>query len=441
MDEDTLKGELAEQYIAELCSNAYMKDFCFRNPQLDGRELCDFLIILGEHAIIWQIKNLKLSDGKLKQKEVDKAIRQCHGAKRKLLAHQAVTFSNISNEKKSIDISRIKEVHLIAAIEGGIPNMHTDNQNGDKSRVHVFFSDTTKFALKYLNTVADLVEYLGNRSLLASKLSAQMILIGSEKDLMAEYLTNARTFGDLEQPNKADLIVLEYENAADKFESKQGVLERLEQDAIYGSLWDHLIDKQRAGIVYEDASPDITQEDRDTTLSTMMSHTALEKRMLGGAFLDAAQSALKAHKDSSAESRTSFRRYCPMAGVTYAFWFFEGSWKEDIKLRQSILYFISIAARVKFPDNHTVIGIATEIDMLEKSDCGYDWIHLIVDDDEKLLEELNEPATKEVLQKLGILTNPTMRTTQMSEYPNEENLTSNGPIYKGRIEVPKKRDE
>ena len=238
-----------------------------------------------------------------------------------------------------------------------------------------------------------------------------------------------------EHSDEVDTVVLEFDGAADRFEKSQGVLERLEQDAIYGKMWDHLIDMQRAGIVHEDVSPDVTQDDRDVMLSAMMNHTALEKRMLGKAFFDAARRALEAHNNSDSKVTASFRRYCLVSGITYIFCFIGGSWEQRIEFRRCFLYYASIGARVNFPDNHTVIGIAAEIDMLEKRTCGYDWSYLEEPDDEKLQEILDDQVTKDMLRDLGILADPTMQVSQVNEYPGQKNPISSGPLYKGRIEM------
>lgn len=83
------KESAAETLIADLCGDAFFQDFCFKNPYVgtgkDRKELCDILVVLGDTAIIWQIKNIKLGeDGHFMQSDIAKAVKQCRGAKRKL---------------------------------------------------------------------------------------------------------------------------------------------------------------------------------------------------------------------------------------------------------------------------------------------------------------------------------------------------------------------
>ncbi len=96
------KGKISEEYIATLCSNAFQKDFCFKNPFVDGRELCDVFVVLRSKVIIWQIKSLKEKEGMVKEGEIDKAIKQCLGAKRKLKQKTTIELVNVNGEKKSL---------------------------------------------------------------------------------------------------------------------------------------------------------------------------------------------------------------------------------------------------------------------------------------------------------------------------------------------------
>lgn len=119
------------------------------------------LVVLDDIAIIWQIKNIKLKSGQFNTSDIEKAIRQCRGARRRLLKLGTVNFKNVSGKSKVIDTTKIKEVFLIAAIEGGMPDFGRYYDDGNNSgNVHIFFENFTRFAVKHLNTVSDFVEYL-----------------------------------------------------------------------------------------------------------------------------------------------------------------------------------------------------------------------------------------------------------------------------------------
>ncbi|RZD14008.1 MAG: hypothetical protein EVJ47_07150 [Candidatus Acidulodesulfobacterium ferriphilum] len=72
-----IKGKNAEELIHELATKSFFIDWCFPNPKLpDNKELCDLLVIFDDIAIIFQIKNLKLKNGKYNKSEVKKNIKQ-----------------------------------------------------------------------------------------------------------------------------------------------------------------------------------------------------------------------------------------------------------------------------------------------------------------------------------------------------------------------------
>src|SRR6266702_8714159 len=108
------KGTSAEVLIADLCKEAFFQDFCFRNPYYrKGKELCDVLVILGDKAIVWQIKNIKLGkDGFFSKGEIEKAIKQCRGAKRSLSTAKVLNLTNVAGVSKTIDTSKVKNVYL-----------------------------------------------------------------------------------------------------------------------------------------------------------------------------------------------------------------------------------------------------------------------------------------------------------------------------------------
>src|SRR2546422_11573707 len=76
------KGQRAEAIIHDLATGTFLTDWCYPNPKKqDGNELCDLLIVVDDTAIIWQIKDLKVdAEGKYKEAEVAKSLRQLGGA-------------------------------------------------------------------------------------------------------------------------------------------------------------------------------------------------------------------------------------------------------------------------------------------------------------------------------------------------------------------------
>lgn len=408
------KGEAAEQLIAALCKDAFFEDFCFKNPYYTkGKELCDVLVVLGEVAIIWQIKNIKLKSGQFNASDIEKAIKQCRGARRQLLKLGTVTLKNVAGKDKTIDTSKIKEVFLIAAIEGGTPDFdryYEDEKDGN-GNVHIFFEGLTRFAVKHLNTVSDFVEYLRHKEkfLVAHK---NIILTDGEENLLALYLQNKRTFGNMEDAKDVDMMMVDLEGVADELEnSDKDYAEKLEADH-WSKGWDELIEKKRAGLMLDGSEPN--DPDHDKFLQKMMSHNRFERRVLGKQFFDAAAlAAEQPYKDMFV-----YKRLVPQNdhNVTYLF-LFVGDQNTPREVRQKILYATALAAKQVMPQNDMLIAIATELHMVKTPQCSFEWVMLDMTDGE-FEKEFGDEA-REYRDKLNIWKKPIAYETTAWEYPSD----------------------
>lgn len=408
------KGSAAEALIAKLCSDAFFQDFCFKNPYIgvgkDRKELCDVLVVLDEIVVIWQIKNIKLGkDGHFKKSDIDKAISQCRGAKRKLTSIGKIQLTNVAGNEKTIDASKIKEVYLIAAIEGGLSEFGSFYDDSSKGDVHIFFEEFTRYATKHLNTVADFVRYLKNKERFLND-GKSLVINGGEEELLALYINNNRTFGNMEG-KKATHIFLDTEGSAEELESDEGYKDKQEADEYWGKAWDMLIQKKSAGLPRNgDTSK---PEDRDKFLAKMMSHDRFERRILGKTFIDAA---IESSKHSERETFV-FRRYYPLPGVTYVFAFM-GSLDGDKQARQSMLYVAALAAKKQFPKNNIVIAVVSEQAMINNPNGeSFDWVLLDISDEE--LKQAITPEIEALMVKYNFLQKPKIGAFTAYEYPED----------------------
>jgi hypothetical protein len=408
------KGEAAEQLIGALCKDAFFEDFCFINPYYaKGKELCDVLVVLGYVAIIWQIKNIKLKDGQFNHSDVEKAINQCRGARRKLLKLGTVTFKNVVGKEKIIETSKIMEVFLIAAIEGGTPdfNKYYDDETNNKGNVHIFLEGMTRFATKHLNTVTDFVEYLRKKeTFLASH--KNIILSGGEENLLAVYLQNKRTFGNMEEAKEVDMMWANLEGAANTLENDdKEYAEKLEADH-WSKGWDELIEKKRAALTQNGSEPN--DPDHDKFLQKMMNHSRFERRVLGRQYFDAAVLAAKQpYRDSFV-----YKRLLPQdeRGVTYLFLFF-GNQNSPRETRQKILYATALAAKQIMPQNNMLIAVATELHMIKTPSNSFEWVMLDMAADE--FEKEYGDEAREYRVKMNIWKKPIAYRSTVWEYPSD----------------------
>lgn len=408
------KGKAAEQLIAALCNDAFFEDFCFKNPfYVKGKELCDVLVVLDHVAIIWQIKNIKLKNGHFSKSDIEKAIKQCRGAKRQLLKLGIATFKNIAGKDKTIDTSKIKEVFLIAAIEGGTPdfNRYYDDEEKDNGNVHIFLEKPTRFATKHLNTVSDFVEYLRYKEKFFRD-HRSVILGGGEENLLAIYLKNKRSFGNAENIKDANIIFLDLDGEADELENEDpDYAEKLAADEI-SSGWDFLIKKKREGLLLN-GSPSNSPE-HDKFLQKMMSHNRFERRILAQNFFDAACKAA----GHPYNEELVYRRLVPQddSNVTYLFAFM-GNQNSSRETRKKMLYATALAAKQVMSQNSMLIALATELHMVKMPDCSFEWVMFDLPNSE--FEKKFGDKAREYRNKLHIWEKPEIQRTTAWEYPSD----------------------
>lgn len=408
------KGAAAEQLIAALCKDAFFGDFCFKNPYyVRGKELCDVLVVLGDVAIIWQIKNIKLKDGQFNGTDIEKAIRQCRGARRQLLKLGTITFKNIASKEKTIDTSKIKEVFLITAIEGGTPDFdrYFDDGTNNNGNVHIFFEGLTRFATKHLNTVSDFVEYLRHKEKFLEE-HKNIILTDGEENLLALYLQNNRTFGNMEDTKDVDVMMVDLEGVADELEnSDKDYAEKLNADH-WSEGWDELIEKKRAGLLLDGTAADSPEHDK--FLQKMMSHNRFERRVLGKQFFDAAMLAA----EQPYKEMFVYKRLVPIDdhNVTYLFLFI-GDQNTPRETRQKILYATALAAKQVMPQNDMLIAIATELYMVKTPSYSLEWVMFDMSADE--FEKEFGDETREYRDKLNIWKKPKVYHSHAWEYPSD----------------------
>lgn len=408
------KGEAAEQLITSLCKDAFFEDFCFKNPYYaKGKELCDVLVVLGDTAIIWQIKNIKLKAGQFNSSDIEKAIKQCRGARRKLLGLGTVSLNNIAGKPKMIDTSKIKETFLIAAIEGGTPDFdrYYDDGTGINGNVHIFFEELTRFATRHLNTVTDFVEYLHHKEKFLGE-HKNIILASGEENLLALYLQNKHTFGNMEDANGVDMMMVDLEGVADELENNdKDYAEKLEADR-WSEGWDALIEKKRAGL-FMDGSP-ADGPDHDKFLQKMMNHNRFERRILGKHFFDAAALAAEyPYKETFV-----YKRLVPQddSNVTYVFLFI-GNHDTSREYRQNVLHATALAAKQVMPQNDMLIAIASELHMIKTPSCSFEWVMFDMTADE-FEKEFGDEA-REYRDKLNIWKKGKKYETKAWEYPSD----------------------
>ena len=387
------KGKNAENILQHLAKKTFLADWCYLNPRLPNKnELCDLLVVYDEIAIIWQIKNLKLNkQGKYDQSEVEKNLRQLSGARRQLFDLETpIELENPFRRKEVFNPNTIKEIYLISVLFGKGEEMSSFVEEIKKYKVHVFDKDFTQVVLNELDTITDFIEYLRQKEILIKK-NKSLLIVGGEKELLAFYLFNNRSF---KRFDNADHITIE-EGSWEYLQNKPEYLAKKKEDKI-SYLWDGIISRahESSSKEYELVARELARPNR------------VQRRLLSKAFRDAR---LNAHNDIIHDL---YRRIVVTDDATYCFLLQDDP--EPRGRRKEDLGTICFIARGKNIKNKKVIGIATE--KKNKPTCSYDFCLMYIPEWTNELQKQSENIQK----KYKIFIDSYICHIREEEYPIQE---------------------
>lgn len=384
-----LKGKNAENFVYELAKKSFLEDWCYPNPKLpNGKEICDLLIVYDEIIIIWQIKDLKLDEnGKYKKSEVEENLNQMSTARSRLFGlNIPIELENPRRGKEIFDPKLIKEIYLLSALLGEGEDYFSPVEVVKGHVIHTFTREFTEIVLNELDTIKDFVGYLREKERLISANNG-IIINGGEKELLAYYLMNERSFEKLKE---FDLSLI-LEGFWKELQKRPEYIAKKEKNKIsYG--WDDIVNRaHRCGGEYEKVAKELARPNR------------FERRCLSKAFFDA-------HVKSHHGDKNTFRRILKTEGTTYCFVFLDDP--EPRNRRKALLANVCFIARGIHKDNKKVIGIATEKKI--RPTGSYDFclleIPIWTDKEQKEMENLKKEA--------DIFLNPKWGFVHEDEYPN-----------------------
>lgn len=383
-----LKGKNAEDFVYELAKKSFLTDWCYRNPVIpNGKELCDMLVVYDDVAIIWQIKDLKVEDGKYKESEFIQNTNQILTARNRLFGLKLpIELDNPRRGKENFNPNDIKRIHLISAVLVDDSLFFPLVEEVKGQIVHTFNREFTEIALTELDTIKDFIGYLEEReSLIKSNL--KIMLFGGERELLAYYLMNDRSFNNLKEHS---LAIID-EGLWKELHKKQEYIAKKTEDQI-SYLWDSMIDRaHEGGGNYEKIARELARPNR------------FERRYLSKAF---AEAQIKAHHEKYSNH---LRRLVKAENTTYCFGFLDE--KERRESRQNMIQTLCFVARGTIKENKKVIGIATEMKI--KPSCSYDFCFLEL----PAWTKEEDKQMKEIQEKTGVFLNPELKFVHEDEYP------------------------
>jgi hypothetical protein len=456
----------SEKFLSQLCKHSFLSLWSFPNTYKndgmsngkgDGQELCDLLIVFGNHILIFsdkdcaypQSENSYLNWSRWYRRAIKKNAEQIWMAEKWLLNFPNRIFLDkkcitpfpleIPNKKNAI-IHRIVVAHSgsnecskqlggsgslmivpaiigdqhMAPVGGKCQPFAIGQINPKKGYVHVFDDTSLKIIMSTLDTISDFVEYLLKKEKFI--LSNRLGFASGEDDLLAYYLH------DVGPDDHHDFILEENVNILSineglwkSFSKSPQRMRQIEANRISYS-WDHLIEEFLGHIVngtsYYISHPNL--KDQDTIFRILAKENRTRRRLLADALISGIA-------DTSKDGKLT-RTICPSnPGDPYYVFLLVSrpsnvDFEEFRNIRLGILQKYCLITKLRYPEAKDIVGIATEPGLdsdLKSEDCIYFNGNLWDDSTKKEAEEFQAE-----LQKAGLLKKRKMFYDNIKEYPD-----------------------
>lgn len=208
---------------------------------------------------------------KYKTSKVKKNMHQLSTARHRLFElNVPIDLVNPKRRIEKFDPKSIKNVYLISALLGKSEDYYSALTIVDGKIIHTFTREFTEIILKELDTVRDFVQYLKRKEEFFSH-DVRMAIEGGEKELLAYYLWNGRSFEEKEKPH----FVAIQEGFWEELQHRPECIAKKNEDKI-SYEWDSIINRvHTCGKEYERVARELARTNR------------FERRCLSKAFFEA----------------------------------------------------------------------------------------------------------------------------------------------------------
>ena len=262
------KGNLGEDFVNQLAYKSFLQYWCYPSPideHGDKKEIADLLILFKDVCLIISVKfyDFKGNYERYFRKTLEKATKQIYGAERKLFySEQDVFIKHPQRKLEKFEPNNFTQIHRIVVNLGDDVQFYSPSSTTQKEKyIHVFDKKAFKQIVNELDTIPDLISYLRNREdLLCNKNviilpdkeedykveiekqllnhiqpfnleeKKQIIISGTEFDLLATYLENNRQFISELNTNEFEGINFLIDNAWNKYLEKKQVQAKKRED-------------------------------------------------------------------------------------------------------------------------------------------------------------------------------------------------------------------
>lgn len=336
----------SERYLAKLADRTFLNLWSFPNvfidkrsgPKGDGKELCDLLVVCGDHVLIFSDKTIEWPEGdgddielawrRWYRRAIEKSVKQIRGAQRWLNEFPSRIFLDsacVQPLPLPLPPAEHRKVHGIVVARGAgeasmryfgegtgsllvVPRIRGDAHTRtegiepfaigdiepDGPFVHVLDDATLDVVMGELDTITDFTEYLQKKERLIR--SGHLISAGGEEDLVAYYMTHIDDSGEhgFPKPDGSDFA------AGEAFVLAPGQYESLQKNGQYiakkdadrdSYIWDQLIKTFTNDMVNGTAvvieEPPFQLQRYEEGVRRMALIPRYQRRMYGTAILDA----------------------------------------------------------------------------------------------------------------------------------------------------------
>ncbi|MBX2956170.1 MAG: hypothetical protein KF846_08435 [Cyclobacteriaceae bacterium] len=332
----------SERFVARLCKQSFLPFWSFPNPVgKNSKELCDVLIVCGQHVVIISVKDIAVSSHsdenvqyeRWVNKAINESVQQIYGAERFLSSVDEILAKDFKTKIK-LPPKATRSIYRIAIAFGSKPNFPLPHGDFDKGFIHVFDEKSTQIVLNELDTINDFTTYLKAKE---EFFENHFILIPSEADFLAIYLQTALKFD-----KQVDAIACGDDEWCSYVKSDD--YKNWREDIKPSYMWDELIET-----IHKDHVNEHTPEERIHQIEEAVRYINLEPRInrieLGNVLLDAIRKKIKR------------RMLRPLPGAKHTYVFIPLS-KKNWNAKASELRLCCAIARVENLEAETIIGIA-----------------------------------------------------------------------------------
>lgn len=452
----------SEKYLGELCEKTFLSLWSYPSVYQDkgkpdgkghGKEVCDLLVVFGEHIIIFSDKDCTLPDtgdasvdwNRWFKRAIFKSAKQAWGAERWIKQYSSrvyldrecssplpIDLPNIENAKFHLIVvahgisRRIKELYggsgslMIDSTIKGYKNHTRPFAIGDldenRSFVHILEDFSLDILMTTRDTISDFINYIEKRELLLR--SGKAVFAPGEEELLAIYLSRLNDknehdfiFDRTNEKDAYDLVLIE-EGFWEDFKKSPKRVAQIEEDKV-SYLWDSLIEKFNhytlAGEQFFVSEGGF--KDTEKILRFMAGESRFTRRFYSKIIIDLLKTTPKDYRRLTVLLPMLNRKQY------YVFLLFPThhsiSYERYRNARIEFLKACCMVVKLEYPDATDIVGIATESG-LDNDNQTEDAIYL---DARYWNLELDQEA-RDLKEKLEILTKPIYRNSKDKEYPD-----------------------